>query len=245
VGVDLTLEENLVVILDEQAKRLDRFTFPQDRGGYEYFFRRVEGVRQRWNASAGGGIDRARGVVQDQDSRIGQEGACNRQALALSTGEGNHALTDDRLITFFELADELVSLGGTGCGFNLFLRGSGSAKGNIFRHRTRKEKDILFIDGYLVAQGGQIPVPDIHPVDEDLSARGIIGAIDWFYQRCPTGTGLPDDGHSLPGLDYEGNVAQHSLTVRIGKSHVAKLNLAMQGLGVAGCILVQVGFPVN
>jgi transposase len=52
VGVDLALEENLVVILDEQAKRLDRFTFPQDRGGYEYFFRRVEGVRQRWNASA-------------------------------------------------------------------------------------------------------------------------------------------------------------------------------------------------
>ncbi len=31
VGVDLALEENLVVILDEQAKRLDRFNFPQDR----------------------------------------------------------------------------------------------------------------------------------------------------------------------------------------------------------------------
>ena len=52
VGVDLALEENLVVILDAQAKRLDRFHFPQDRGGYEYFFRRVENVRQRNNAAA-------------------------------------------------------------------------------------------------------------------------------------------------------------------------------------------------
>jgi transposase len=52
VGVDLALEENLAVILDERAKRLDRFPFPQDRGGYEYFFGRVESVRQRNNASA-------------------------------------------------------------------------------------------------------------------------------------------------------------------------------------------------
>jgi transposase len=52
VGVDLALEENMVVILDERAKRLDRFKFPQDRGGYEYFFRRVESVRQRNNVAA-------------------------------------------------------------------------------------------------------------------------------------------------------------------------------------------------
>jgi len=52
VGVDLALEENLVVILNEQGKRLDRFHFPQDRGGFEYFFRRVESVRQRNNAAA-------------------------------------------------------------------------------------------------------------------------------------------------------------------------------------------------
>jgi transposase len=52
VGVDLALEENMVVILDERAKRLDRFKFPQDRGGYDYFFQRMEGVRQRNNAMA-------------------------------------------------------------------------------------------------------------------------------------------------------------------------------------------------
>lgn len=52
VGVDLALEENLVVIINERAERLDRFNFPQDREGYEYFFRRVEGLRQKKNSSA-------------------------------------------------------------------------------------------------------------------------------------------------------------------------------------------------
>ena len=46
VGVDLALEKNMVV------EQLDRFSFPQNRGGYDYFLRRLEGVRQKHQASA-------------------------------------------------------------------------------------------------------------------------------------------------------------------------------------------------
>ena len=41
VGVDLALEKNVVVVMDEKGQRLDHFSFPQDRGGYDYFLRRV------------------------------------------------------------------------------------------------------------------------------------------------------------------------------------------------------------
>lgn len=51
VGVDLALERNMVVVINEKADKLDRFSFPQDRGGYDYFLRRVEGVRQKQHAS--------------------------------------------------------------------------------------------------------------------------------------------------------------------------------------------------
>ncbi|HTX89786.1 MAG TPA: IS110 family transposase [Anaerolineales bacterium] len=51
VGVDLALEKNMVVVINEKAKQLDRFSFPQDRGGYDYFLRRVEGLRQKHAAS--------------------------------------------------------------------------------------------------------------------------------------------------------------------------------------------------
>ena len=51
VGVDLALEKNVVVVINEKAQRLDRFSFPQDRGGYDYFLQRMEGLRQKHQAS--------------------------------------------------------------------------------------------------------------------------------------------------------------------------------------------------
>jgi transposase len=49
-GVDLALEKNVVVVINEKAERLDHFSFPQDRGGYDYFLRRLEGLRQKYQA---------------------------------------------------------------------------------------------------------------------------------------------------------------------------------------------------
>lgn len=50
-GVDLALEKNVVVVINEKAEQLDHFSFPQDRGGYDYFLRRLEGLRQKNQAS--------------------------------------------------------------------------------------------------------------------------------------------------------------------------------------------------
>jgi transposase len=50
-GVDLALEKNVVIVINEKAERLDHFGFPQDRGGYDYFLRRLEGLRQKYLAS--------------------------------------------------------------------------------------------------------------------------------------------------------------------------------------------------
>ena len=51
VGVDLALEENVVIVINEKAQRLDHFSFPQDRGGYDYFHQRMEGLRQKYQAA--------------------------------------------------------------------------------------------------------------------------------------------------------------------------------------------------
>ncbi len=51
VGVDLALEKNLVVILNQNAERLDHFSFSQDRGGYDYFLQRLEAVQRKASTS--------------------------------------------------------------------------------------------------------------------------------------------------------------------------------------------------
>jgi transposase len=50
VGVDLGLENNAVFVINEGAERLDRFRFPNDRGGYEYFHRRIKKHQQQSKA---------------------------------------------------------------------------------------------------------------------------------------------------------------------------------------------------
>ncbi len=50
-GIDLALEKNVVVVINEKAEQLDHFSFPQDRGGFDYFLQRVEGLRQKYQAS--------------------------------------------------------------------------------------------------------------------------------------------------------------------------------------------------
>lgn len=50
VGIDLGLEKNWVVVINDRAERVDRFSFASDRGGYDYFLERVEKVRQKQQA---------------------------------------------------------------------------------------------------------------------------------------------------------------------------------------------------
>lgn len=52
VGVDLSLDDSVAVVLDGRAKHLDRFRFPNDADGYSYFHRRLITVQVRQEAPA-------------------------------------------------------------------------------------------------------------------------------------------------------------------------------------------------
>jgi hypothetical protein len=52
VGIDLSLDDSVAVVLDGGAKQLDRFRFPNDADGYDYFHRRLATVQEREEAPA-------------------------------------------------------------------------------------------------------------------------------------------------------------------------------------------------
>lgn len=52
VGVDLSLDDSVAVVLDGRAKQLDRFRFPNDADGYDYFHRRLMTIQERQEAPA-------------------------------------------------------------------------------------------------------------------------------------------------------------------------------------------------
>ena len=59
----------------------------------------------------GGRVDRRGGVVEDQDARVGEDRAGDREALALAAGDGQAALADARVVAVREPLDEVVRLG--------------------------------------------------------------------------------------------------------------------------------------
>jgi transposase len=52
IGVDMGREHNVAVVLNEQAQRLARFRFPNDRDGYDYFHRRRAALQKKHQAPA-------------------------------------------------------------------------------------------------------------------------------------------------------------------------------------------------
>jgi hypothetical protein len=53
VGVDLALGRNVAVVLTERAEQLARFGFPNEREGYDYFYRHLEAIQERQQACEG------------------------------------------------------------------------------------------------------------------------------------------------------------------------------------------------
>ena len=57
------------------------------------------------------GVDRGGGVVEDQDTRVGEDRAGDRQPLALATRQREAVLAEQRVVAVGQLADEVVGAG--------------------------------------------------------------------------------------------------------------------------------------
>ena len=76
------------------------------------------------------GIDRGQRLVEDQDRRVAQQRAGDRQALALAAGQPGAALADHGLVAVRQRLDEVVRVGGARGGLELGL-------GRVGRPRRR------------------------------------------------------------------------------------------------------------
>src|SRR5688572_1532956 len=67
-----------------------------------------ESLERLLHQSLAFGIERARGLVEQQDGRILEDGARDRDALLLTTREARAALAEEAVVALGELFDELM-----------------------------------------------------------------------------------------------------------------------------------------
>ena len=122
------------------------------------------------------GVEGARGFVEDEDLRVLQHGARDRDALLLAAGELDAALADARFVAFRKRRDEVVGVRDTGGVLDFFIGRGALSVANVLGDRARKEHRLLRDDADLAAKPLRIELLQITAVEANDARRGIVEA---------------------------------------------------------------------
>ena len=176
------------------------------------------------------GIQRAGRFVEQQDARVAQQGARERDALPLPTRQARAAGAQPRLVALRQGGDEVVRGGGAGGGLHLrtgraLMPGSDVGVGGVVEdHR------ILPDIGDGIAQGGDGDAADVRPVHHHAAFRRVIQPRHQRDGGGLPGAGRPDEGDRLPRLRGEAQPLQRGIGhAFIGEADAFEGDAAMPG----------------
>ena len=101
------------------------------------------------------------GLVEQEDGAVADHDAGDADALALASGEGGAALADQRVVAEGHAGDELVGVGESGGGDDLFFGGGRAAEGDVLVDGAVKEDGLLEDVADLVAERLELVVADV------------------------------------------------------------------------------------
>ena len=157
----------------------------------------LEGTMDWAMVLLGAGIDAGSGIVKDQDRRVHQDGAGDRQALALPSGEFNTALTDNRVIPIIQSFDKIVHVCCPGCLHDFLIRRLRASIGDVLPDGIVKEKSFLGYQSKVLPQRFQRKLRDIRPVYQYFPGHGVMKTEQEVNQGGFPGSAHPHNGEHL------------------------------------------------
>jgi hypothetical protein len=100
----------------------------------------------------GGDVERGGRLVQDQDRRVAQERAGNRDALLFALRERNTGFADDRVVAIGQRLDQLVEASQPCGGLDRRIIRPRAATGDVVADRQREDERRLQDQGDLAAR---------------------------------------------------------------------------------------------
>ena len=133
-----------------------------------------EVVERLLDQALGGGVHARGRLVENQDRRVFQEGAGDREALLLADAEFHPALAELRVETLGETPDEILGVRSAEGLPHFLLGGFGLADAEVLGSGAVEKKTLLRHDGDVVAQVVLRNVAQRGAVDRDLPAGKFI-----------------------------------------------------------------------
>ncbi len=158
----------------------------------------------------GADVDRARRLVEDQDARVGEQRARERDELALAEREPRAALAELRVVAVLEPRDELVRADGARPR-RRSPRGvaSGRPKAMFSRTVPAKRKPSCGTMPSWRRSDACVDVAQVDAVDRDPALGRVVEAREQLRDRRLAGARVADERDGRPGGHVEVDPVQH------------------------------------
>ena len=170
-------------------------------------------------------VDRRRRLVEDEDARIGEERARERDELPLAERELEAALADLGVVAVRQLGDEAVGADSRRGGLDLGPGGARTAERDVVRDRAGEEEALLRDDAELSPQRRLRHVAQVGAVDRDAPAARVVEASEQLRDRRLPGAGVPDERDGRPGGHVEIEVVQDVRKVAVPEADVVEADV--------------------
>ena len=150
-------------------------------------------------------------LVEDEDARIREQGARDRDQLALARRQAGSALAHLVVESARKPCGDAVDPdGGRGRG-NLLVRRVGLREADVRGDRAAEEERILEHDAELAPVRAQLDIAQVVAVHADRAPARVVVAADQPRERRLAVARLPDEREAPPGRDMERDPVQHGL----------------------------------
>ena len=172
-------------------------------------------------------IKRARRLVEDQDRRIFEENAGNRNALLLPAGKERAAFADVGVEAVWHGQNVVVNLRALRGLHDFIHRRVGLSVADVLQNRVGKQEHVLLHNADIPAQALLREAANIQPVKKDFAGRDVIKARDELAERRLAAAGGADDRDGLAGGDMERDIVEHRKVAVIRKADVLEIDFAL------------------
>jgi hypothetical protein len=171
-------------------------------------------------------VEHRRGLVENQDRRVANEGARQGESLALATRQLYPLVADGGAVTFGKGFDEVSRAGQFGRVADLGVTGIHQPVYDIFAYRAVKQQHLLGHEADLATQA--FPRVSLYrlAIDQDLTAVGFEEPQQQLNQRALARAVAARDCDALAGTDLEVKIPEQLATPRVTETDAVEYDSA-------------------
>mmetsp|Transcript_29095 Transcript_29095/g.94889 ORF Transcript_29095/g.94889 Transcript_29095/m.94889 type:complete len:255 (+) Transcript_29095:114-878(+) len=154
-------------------------------------------------------VQRAGGLVQQQDGRVPQDGARDAHALLLPARDAPAAQADARLVPLRHGHDEVVGVGGARGRDHLLLRGVRLAVANVLADGGVEQCGLLVHQTHHSTQPVQVERGDGPPVEQHFTLLRVVEALQQLDHGALAAARRAHQRHRGAGLHGQAKVLEH------------------------------------